>query len=70
MKLLFRPVCWIQTIIHTIPSFINNPLGFYPISGHEFIEVEQDDPNKQVLECELCGYESVAYYSLPQEEND
>lgn len=29
------------------------------ISGHKFVEIEQPDKTKQVLKCEVCGYESV-----------
>jgi hypothetical protein len=70
MKTLFRPVCWMQTIIDSFMSFVRDPLGFYVISGHEYVEVEQDDPNKSVLECELCGKRSIGYYYLSREEND
>lgn len=34
------------------------------ISGHTFIEIENTD-KKQVLKCEICGYESIGYKSKP-----
>lgn len=46
-------ICFIRGIFRSI-------VNFNIISGHNYIE-KYDNKDIQVLECETCGYVSVAY---------
>ena len=49
MKIIFRPICWIKTIWHSInrPNFF---MDFIIICGCDYIEQENGE-----LICEVCG---------------
>ncbi len=54
-------ICFLKGVKNSFPEII---FGGYWISGHSYVEIIQEDKNKEVLECEGCGKESVGYHNV------